>query len=419
MARMDEGWGVRDERRPRGGASRIGRTGLAQDDALRNCPDDRWAWVEVDLDAVRANVRAFRALLARGTKMMCAVKADAYGHGAAACARAMHDAGADQFAVATVAEGVALREAGITWPILVLGEPPATALDTLIEHDVMPTVYTSEFALAYGERAAALGTVGKYHLAIDTGMTRIGVLPSEAVELRRMIDFHRGLACAGTFTHFATADVIGDWDFKQQARRFLQTVGALEEAGLEHGLVHCDNTPATVLHPELDFDMCRVGIGLYGLHPADTTVRRIDLVPAMSVRARVTRAIFPAVGEGVSYGLTYRVPTPNIQVATVPIGYADGLARSLSNRMDVIVAGQRQRQVGRICMDQLMFSVDVSKRRPHSVETTAPVAPGDVVTIMGRDGDEYIGADEMATLRDTINYEVTCNFGQRLPKVYV
>ncbi len=388
-------------------------------DVLKNCPDDRWAWVEIDLGALRANVRTFKALLEPRTKLMCAVKADAYGHGAVECAKAMYAAGANQFAVATVAEGVELRRAGISWPILVLCEPPLGAIDTLLAHDLMPSIYTSDFAFSLGERAVALGKVGRYHLAIDTGMTRIGVLPDDVVELRHLIDFHRGLECAGTFTHFATADVIGDWDFKQQSSRFSCAIAALEAAGLDHGLVHCDNTPGTVLHPELHNDMCRVGIGLYGLHPSATTEPRVALRPVMSVRARVTRAIYPAVGEGVGYGLTYRVPTPNIQIATVPIGYADGLARVLSNHMDVLVNGVRVRQVGRICMDQFMFAVDTSRRSLGSVKTVAPVECGDVVTILGTDGSQTISADEMARLRDTINYEVTCDFGMRLEKVYV
>lgn len=384
---------------------------------LTSEPLDRWAWVEIDLNAIRKNTRAIKGLLRRGTRLMCAVKADGYGHGAIECTKAMHSAGADQFAVATVAEGVELRQAGIEYPILMLNQAPETAIDTLVAYDIMPAVFTTEFALAYGERAAAAGKVGKYHMAIDTGMTRIGVLPDDAVEFRRFIDFHRGLSCAGTFTHFATADAIQDWDFKLQAKRFMDTVAALRDAGCDVGLVHCDNTPGTILHPELHNDMCRAGIGLYGLQPAETTAPRISLEPAMSVRTRITRAINPAVGEGVSYGLNYRVPTPHIQIATIPIGYADGLSRSLSGRMEVLVHGQRARQVGNICMDQCMFAVDTNPVRSYRRAT--PVAEGDLVTIIGEDGDECITADEMAQLRGTINYEVTCNFGMRMEKVYV
>ena len=194
-------------------------------------------------------------------------------------------------------------------------------------------------------------------------------------------------------------------------------MSALRDAGLNPGLVHCDNTPGTVLHPECQFDMCRVGIGLYGLQPAETTVGVIDLEPVMSVRGRVTRVVYPEVGAGVGYGMTYRVPKRNVQIATVPIGYADGLSRTLSNNMDVIVNGQRQRQVGNICMDQFMFAVDVNTTRTYC--PTPEVREGDVVTVIGADGDERITADEMARLRGTINYEVVCGFGMRLPKVYV
>ena len=384
---------------------------------LTSEPQDRWAWVEIDLNAIRKNTRAFKGMLKRGTQLMCAVKADAYGHGAVACTKAMHSSGADQFAVATVAEGVELRQAGIEWPILMLNQAPMGAIQTLVDYDIMPSVYTSEFALAYGECAAANNKIGKYHLALDTGMTRIGVLPADVVEFRHAIDFHRGLECAGTFTHFATADNLQDWDFSLQAQRFTDAVAALHDAGCDVGLVHCDNTPGIILHPNMHFDMARAGIGLYGLQPSEATEGRISLAPAMSVRARVMRAINPAVGEGVSYGLHYRIPTPHIQVATIPLGYADGLSRTLSGRMDVLVHGKRARQVGNICMDQCMFAIDTNPVR--SYRRAKPVVEGDLVTIIGKDGNECITADEMAKLRGTINYEVTCNFGMRLEKVYL
>ena len=380
-------------------------------------PQDRWAWIEIDLSAVRHNVKAFKAQLSRGVKMMCVVKADAYGHGAAQCAKAMQSVGADQFAVATVDEGVELRCSGIDNPILVLSEPPVTSIPDLVRFDIMPSVYTVDFALAYGEASAAANKVGRYHLAIDTGMTRIGVRREDLLEVRGSIDFHRGLECAGTFTHFATADVLDNWDFDLQVNRFIEAVTTLKNAGYELGLVHADNTPGTVLHKDIQFDMVRVGIGLYGLHPSKLTVPRIDLQPVMSVRGRVTRVVYPAVGDGVSYGMTWRVPRNNIQVATVPIGYADGLARCLSNRMDVLTRGDRVRQVGNICMDQFMIAVDTAGT--HANKPAHEIRHGDVVTLIGKDGDLEITADEMADLRETINYEVVCNFGARLDKVYI
>ena len=380
-------------------------------------PQDRWAWIEIDLSAVRHNVKAFKAQLNRGVKMMCVVKADAYGHGAAQCAKAMQSVGADQFAVATVDEGVELRCSGIENPILVLSEPPVTSIPDLVRFGIMPSVYTVDFALAYGEASAAANKVGRYHLAIDTGMTRIGVRREDLLEVRGSIDFHRGLECAGTFTHFATADVLDNWDFDLQVNRFIEAVTALKNAGYELGLVHADNTPGTVLHKDIQFDMVRVGIGLYGLHPSKLTIPRIDLQPVMSVRGRVTRVVYPAVGDGVGYGMTWRVPRNNIQVATVPIGYADGLARSLSNRMDVLTRGDRVRQVGNICMDQFMIAVDTAGT--HANKPAHEIRYGDVVTLIGKDSDQEITADEMADLRETINYEVVCNFGARLDKVYI
>ena len=380
-------------------------------------PQDRWAWVEIDLDVIRNNTSALKRLVARGALMMCVVKADAYGHGAVRCAKAMRRSGADQFAVATVTEGVELREAGIHEPILILSEPPRETIPTIVDYDLAPSIYNPEFALALGERAASCGKVAPYHLAIDTGMTRIGVKWNEALEMRRSIDFHRGLTCAGTFTHFATADVPGDWDFTMQTRRFRQAVDALRDAGLSTGLVHCANTPATVLYPDVHEDMCRVGIGLYGLHPCLETRKEVHLSPAMSVRGRITRVERPDVGTGVGYGLTYRVPKPNIQICTVPIGYADGLSRALSGNMDVLVGGERCKQVGRICMDQFMFQVIVNNVRAY--RPAKAVQYGDVVTVLGRDGSEMISADDMAARLNTINYEVVCDFGLRLEKVYV
>lgn len=382
--------------------------------AVRNQPETRWAWVEVDRGALRKNVRAFRRLLRGRERLCCVVKADAYGHGANECCQIMQQAGADMFAVATVAEGVQLREAGIKLPVLVLSEPPIEAIPTLLAYNVMPSVYTVEFALAYGECAVQAGTVGRYHLAIETGMNRIGVRSTDVVEFRRSIDFHRGLVCDGVFTHFATADDPDGWDFQLQVKRFEEAVAAMRDAGFDCGTVHCNNTPATVLSPATGCDMVRVGIGLYGLQACERTRARMTLEPVMSVRARITRTIRPAMGEGVGYGFTYRVPRAAVQICTIPVGYADGLSRTLSNRMEVLLRGMRLPQVGNICMDQCMFALTQTSRHP-----VPEAEDGEVVTIIGRDGDAEITLDEMAKLRGTINYEVACGFGMRLEKVYV
>ncbi len=382
---------------------------------MRKVPETRWAWIEIDRGALRRNVRAFRNRLDSRQRLCCVVKADAYGHGAVECARVMHSTGADMFGVATVREGIQLREGGITTtPILILSEPPVESVPLLLEHNLVPTVYTIEFALAYGECAAGAGTVGKYHLAIETGMNRIGVHYADVVEFCRSIGFHRGLECDGVFTHFATADDIDGWDYKLQCKRFDEAVAALEDSGFPCGIVHCNNTSATMLDSVIRHDMVRVGIGLYGLQPCEASRMRMALEPVMSVRARVTRTIHPAMGEGVGYGYAYRVPRTAVQICTLPIGYADGLARTLSNRMEVLYRGERIKQVGNICMDQCM--VAIQQRPIHQI----PEAEyGDVMTIVGRDGDAVITMDEMAQLRGTINYEVACGFGMRLEKVYL
>ena len=378
------------------------------------CPDTRWSWVEVNLSALRRNTQAFKRQLERGVQMMCVVKADAYGHGAIQCVKTMQQAGASQLAVATVEEGVALRQAGVQMPILILSEPPVDCVGTLVEYDLMPSVYTADFALALGEAAAAADRVARYHLAIDTGMTRIGVRRQDVVELRRTIDFHRGLECAGTFTHFATADEPSGWDYKLQCQRFTEAVQAIKDAGFECGIVHCANTPSSMLDPSMHFDMIRAGVGLYGMQPCELSGRVMQLDPVMSVHARVTRVAHPAMGEGVGYGFTYRVPRTRVQICTLPIGYADGLSRTLSNRMDVLYRGERVRQVGNICMDQ--FMVAIQSNPAHEIPEAEH---GDEMIIIGRDGDAEITMDEMARLRGTINYEVACGFGMRLDKVYV
>ena len=377
-------------------------------------PATRWAWVEIDQGALRRNTRAFKNLLGYGKRLCCVVKADAYGHGAVQCAKIMHATGADMFAVATVSEGVQLREGGIKSPILVLNEPPIDACDTLLEYQIMPSVYSSEFALAYGERAVEMGCVGKYHMAIETGMNRIGVHFTDVLEFRREIDFHRGIECDGVFTHFATADDPDGWDYRLQCTRFSEAVAAMKDAGFECGIVHCSNTPASMLDHSMQFDMIRAGIGLYGLQPCEKSAPIMPLEPVMSVRARVTRTIHPAMGEGVGYGFTFRVPRARVQVCTIPVGYADGLSRTLSNKMDVLYRGQRIRQVGNICMDQCMVAI---QQTPARQMPEAEV--GDLITIVGKDGDAVISMDEMASLRGTINYEVACGFGMRLEKVYI
>ena len=369
--------------------------------------DARWAWVEVDLGAVRHNVAALKALTAPGTLFMAVVKADGYGHGAVPVAMAALEAGADRLGVATVAEAVGLRSAGITAPVHVLSEPPAESAADCLDHDIIPTVCTREFAGALGRIAAARGVVARYHLKVDTGMNRVGVRAEEAAAFAGMLSEFPGLSLEGTFTHFATADVPGDWDAQRQLSRFHQTVEAMRSERVDPGIVHAANSPATILMGEAHLDMVRCGIALYGLHPADATKGLVELRPALSVRARATVVKRIGVGEGVSYGLTWHAGAPST-IATLPLGYADGVHRVLSNRLEVLCAGQRVRQVGRICMDQFMVEV------PRGVDAER----GTEFVVIGSQQAEAVTMDEMADLAGTINYEIACAFGARLERVY-
>ena len=387
----------------------------------RDIPDEwtletlpRGAWVEVDLDAIAHNVRLARAHLGQRRHLMAVVKADGYGHGAVPVAKTALANGADHLAVSTVGEGVKLRQAGITAPILLLSQPPMRAIPYLLSYDIMPTVTTTDFALALGEEADLHGMVAKYHLGIDTGMNRIGVFYLDVVDFLESINFHRGLELAGVFTHFATADEESDWDFRIQLNRFNDALQLMRNARIDPGIVHCANSASIERYPEAYFDMGRVGITMYGLAPSGVLRGFEDLRPAMSVKAQISYIKEPQMGEGVSYGLKYRVAKP-VQIATIPLGYADGLRRNLSGRMKVLCNGRPCLQVGAICMDQTMVEIPLG----HSVRGQAGGAQiGDEVVIIGHQGGLEVTADMMADELGTINYELVCGFGMRLPRIY-
>ena len=368
---------------------------------------DRWAWAEIDLSAIGDNVRTLKALTKPGTLFMAVVKADGYGHGALQVARASLAAGADRLGVATVAEAIALRKAGITAPVQLLAEPPDTTIRDILDHDLVPAVTTREFAVALGKEALLRDTEARYHLKIDTGMHRIGVRAEDAAEFARSLADFPGLALEGTFTHLATADVPGDWEVQRQLERFVRALEDMHAEDVVPGIVHAANSPATILYPGAHFDMVRCGIALYGLHPSEATYGVVDLAPAMSIMARVSFVKRIGMGDGVSYGLTWRAAAPST-IATLPLGYADGVHRAVSNRMQVLIGGLRCQQVGRVCMDQLMVEV------PRGLAARR----GDEVVLVGTQGAETISMDEIAELAGTINYETACAFGMRLERGY-
>ena len=377
--------------------------------------DRRWAWTEIDLGAIRHNCMAVKQHIGKGKRLMAVVKSDAYGHGAVRVAKTALNSGADYLAVATVDEAIQLREGLVNAPILILSEPPMTAIPLLLAYKVMPSVYTPEFAIQYAEAADAFGLRAPFHLAVNTGMNRIGVRFDEVVEFMGQVSFHRALDLVGVFTHFATADCSETLDFQIQVKRFGEAVDALRAAGFNPGIVHAANTAATIRYPDVHFDMVRLGIGLYGFHPCPETRLLIDLQPAMSVHARITDVRTVPMSEGVSYGLNYRSPG-SVKICTIPVGYADGLRRGLSGCTDVILDGQRCHQVGNICMDQCMFEVDL---RVYGRRKRLDPQIGDHVLLVGQEGDAVVTMDEMANTLGTIHYELAIAFGSsRMPRIY-
>jgi alanine racemase len=378
-------------------------TGLGRDEiAERGHP----VWAEIDLEAIRHNIGVLRAA-ARGAEVMGVVKGYAYGHGNVASARAMLEGGATRLGVARVAEGIHLREAGIASPIHVFTEPPPRSAATLIEFDLVPTVYTERFAIALAEAAVAGGRNASVHLKLDTGMHRVGVMPEDVPDIVRTLSRLDGIEIEGAWSHLAVADRSGHPFTEKQLDLFLDVTGKIERSGTALRFKHIANSAATLSLPESHLDLVRCGIAAYGLWPGDDLVGTADLHPAMALRARINMAKPVGAGEGLSYGLEYQLDRPG-RVVTVPAGYADGYDRRLSGRGDVLIDGTRFRVSGTVCMDQ--FLVDVGR---HGIEV------GDTVTLIGSDGGDSISAEELARHIGTINYEVTTRVASRVPRLYL
>jgi alanine racemase len=367
----------------------------------------RPVWAEIDLAAIRANVGRFGERVAPA--QVCAVvKADGYGHGAVPVARAALEGGAGALAVALVEEGMQLREAGIDAPVLVLSEPVPEAADSVVAHRLTPVVYTAGGIDALAKAAAHAHAPLGVHLKVDTGMHRVGCAPEQAVELAELVVEHTELRLAGVCTHFAVADETGNDYTDRQRLRFEEVLDALRARGMPTGTVHACNTAAALTLPAARYDMTRIGIGVYGIAPAPELAGAIALEPAMSVRARVSHVQRLRAGERVSYGLRYEAPRATTLV-TVPVGYADGVPRELSHRGgEVLIGGRRRPIAGTVTMDQLM--VDVGD---------APVAVGDEVVLIGRQGGNEITAQEWADLMGTVAYTIVCGIGPRVPRTYL
>jgi alanine racemase len=354
--------------------------------------------VEVDLDAVRHNVRA---LTPPGSQLMAVVKSDAYGHGAVPVARAALGAGATWLGVALVEEGIELRDAGIDAPILVLSEFPRGSEKDALASGLTPTVYSEAGVDAVAEAAKAVGRSTAVHLKVDTGMHRVGLWPPEAAPglARRIVD--ADLILEGLWTHFASAET-DDRLTREQLGRLLTAAAAVRAAGIEPALLHAANSAGTIRFPESHLDLVRVGVALFGL--AAGPGLDAGLRPALTWRSAVTMVKRLPAGERISYGQTYELEH-DATMATVPVGYEDGFSRLLSNRAEVLIGGTRRRVAGTVTMDQLVVDCGDGE-----------VAVGDDVVLIGAQGDERITAEELAGHIGTIGYEIVCAISERVPR---
>ncbi|HLM62998.1 MAG TPA: alanine racemase [Acidimicrobiales bacterium] len=366
------------------------------------------AWAEVDLGAVAYNVAALRRLVAPAS--LCAVvKANGYGHGAAPVGRAALGAGADWLAVAQVNEAVGLRDAGIEAPVLVLAEPRPDEVDDAVDARARLTLYSPRVveAVARSVRRRRRPPVA-VHVKVDTGMHRVGCTPDDLVEVAGSVAKRAELRLEGVLTHLPVADEPDDPYTAGQLARFDALVARVRAAGIDPGIVHAANSAGAIVHPASRYDMVRCGIAVYGIPPAPALAGRIDLRPAMTLASEVSFVKRVPAGDAISYGHRHRFATDTV-VATVPIGYADGVFRSLPLLgQEVLVRGERRPMVGVVTMDQLM--VDCGPN--------AGVAPGDPVVLLGRQGDERVTPDEWAGRLGTIAYEVVCAIGPRVARRY-
>lgn len=367
------------------------------------------AWVEINLEALTHNVRQLKQWLAPKTDLMAVVKADAYGHGAIAVARTALAAGASWLGVATVSEGIQLRRAGIEAPILILGATHTPDQIRAIAYwRLDPTLCTPQQAQTFSETLASLDRQLPVHLKIDTGMSRLGMPWQEAVKFVQAVQDLPHLEIASVYSHLATADDPDTTIMYQQHQHFEAAIAQLRTANLPIPRLHLANSAATLADRSLHYDMVRVGLGTYGLYPAPHLQSVLPLRPVMQVKARITQIKHIQPGTGVSYGHRFVADRP-MDIATVGIGYADGVPRNLSNRMTALLRGQPVAQLGSVTMDQLMLDM-TSIDHPRV---------GEIVTLLGQDGAQAITADDWAELLGTISWEILCGFKHRLPRVAV
>lgn len=363
---------------------------------------------KVDLGAIRHNLLEIRRKVDSNSKLMAIIKADAYGHGAVPLARAIGDK-IDAYGVAIIEEAVELRKAGITQPMLILGFTPQEQYDMVVEYDVAQTIFQYEMAEALSFEAKKQGKTAKIHIKIDTGMSRIGFSDTkESIDEIKKIAALSNIEIEGLFTHFARADETEKSDTKKQLDRYIKFNELLEKEKIFIPVKHVANSAGIIEFPESYFNMVRCGIATYGIYPSGmVNQNEVDLIPAMELKTHVIYVKDIEAGVAVSYNATF-VTNRKTRIATIPIGYADGYSRNLSNKGKVIIHGQYAPIIGKVCMDQ--FMVDVTE--------IDNVKQGDRVTLLGREGGAFISAEELAEWSHSFAYELICTVGKRIPRVY-
>lgn len=364
-------------------------------------------YASINLDNVYKNVENLKANTVPGTQMVAVIKTDGYGHGAVPVAKVIDEQVA-AYAVATIDEALNLRRHNITKPIYILGFIYEKRIEDAILNDVRMSVFQYDMAKAISDVAVSLEKTAKVHIKVDTGMSRIGLDTSEAsADMVEKISKLPNIEIEGIFTHFVSSDSADKTMANNQLSCFEEFVNTLKERGVDIKLVHCSNSAGIIDMPAANKTEVRAGIAIYGLYPSEEVEREaVKLYPAMELKSHIIYVKYVPAGTGISYGSTY-ITDKETKVATIPVGYGDGYPRNLSNKGYVLIQGQKCRVLGRVCMDQ--FMVDV---------TGLDVKEGELVTLIGRDGDEVITVEEIAELAGTFNYEFVCDLGKRIPRVY-
>lgn len=375
----------------------------------------RRTWAQINLDALDNNITQIKSVIDPSAKLCAVVKADCYGHGYEYTAQQMQESGADWFAVSNLAEALQMRKAGIDRPVLILGYTPPDKVRELVYNDISQAVYSLSYARALSENAALYGVTVNAHIKVDTGMSRIGFLYHDSVEDYPVIDEIEkvcslpGINPEGIFTHFSSADCAdGELFTRLQYDLFLSACDRLAARGIYFEIRHCSNSAGILSYREMNFDMVRAGIILYGLYPSSAVERPVKLLPVMELKTVISMLKTVPAGTPVSYGRTFTAEH-EMRIATVPIGYADGYPRRLSNKMSMLVNGHRAPVIGNVCMDQTMLDVT-------GIDN---VSEGKQITVFGKDGGAYISVDELAEKAGLINYEVLCSLSRRVPRVYI